>query len=140
MASRALPIVGTQTVVFDGKRMSIGRDPSNDVVLADPNVSRFHAEVVATGDGLELADLGSSNGTRLDGEIVERGKLSPGSDIGIGPYRLVFDGDTFLARDDHGALRLDADGVGVEVKGKRILSPTNIALEPGEFVAFIGES
>jgi ABC transport system ATP-binding/permease protein len=140
MASRELPIVGVQTVAFDGDRLAIGRDPANDVVLADPNVSRFHAEVIREGDVVELVDLGSSNGTRLNGERTDRGRLEPGADIGIGPYRLVFDGDSFLARDDHGALRLDGTGVTVEVKDKKILTPTTVSIEPGELVAIIGES
>ena len=59
VASRALPITGTQIVRFDGPRLTIGRDPTNDVVLADPNVSRFHAEVVAKDGVIELMDLGS---------------------------------------------------------------------------------
>ena len=140
MASRQLPIVGIQTVVFDGHRMTLGRDPSNDVVLPDVNVSRFHAEVVANDDSLELIDLGSRNGTRLDGSPVDKATLVAGSQIGIGPYRLVFDGTSFVARDDHGALRLDAEGVMMEVKEKRILAPTSLSIEPGELVAIIGES
>jgi len=140
MASRQLPIVGTQTVVFDGQRMTIGRDPSNDVVLSDPNVSRWHAEVGAADGELQLMDLGSRNGTRLDGSPVDRATLIPGSQIGIGPYRLVFDGTSFVARDDQGALRLDAEDVTMNVKDKRILAPTSLSISPGELVAIIGES
>ena len=77
---------------LEGERLTLGRDPTNDVVLADPNVSRFHAEVVRRDGRVELVDLGSRNGTRLDGELVERALLEPGSEVGIGPYRLTFDG------------------------------------------------
>ena len=46
------------------KRYSIGRDENNDVVLADPSVSRQHAEIIDTGNGTyKLVDSGSSNGT-----------------------------------------------------------------------------
>ncbi len=45
MASRELPVTDVETVVFEGDALAIGRDPSNDVVLAEPNVSRFHATV-----------------------------------------------------------------------------------------------
>ena len=110
IASRELPLVGIQKVIFEGARLSIGRDPANDVVLDDPNVSRFHAEVLRDGDAVRLTDLGSRNGTRLNGELTNEGTIETGAEIGIGPYRLVFDGDSFLARDDHGALRLDAMG------------------------------
>ena len=140
VASRELPIVGVQKVVFEGEQLTIGRDAGNDVVLADPNVSRVHAEVTRSGDVVELVDLGSRNGTRLNGEPVTRARLEPGAEIGIGPYRLVFDGGSFLARDDHGALRLDATGVAVQIKEKVILEPTSVSIAPGELVAIIGES
>jgi ABC-type multidrug transport system ATPase subunit/pSer/pThr/pTyr-binding forkhead associated (FHA) protein len=140
IASRALPIVGTQLVRFDEHRLTIGRDPSNDVVLDDPNVSRFHAEVRAEDGRIEIVDLGSRNGTRLDGESIERSSLETGTEIGVGPFALIFDGTSFVARDERGALRLDCDRVCVEVKEKQILAPTTIAVEPGEFVAIIGES
>ncbi|HYU59321.1 MAG TPA: FHA domain-containing protein [Solirubrobacterales bacterium] len=140
IASRELPVIGIQKVVFEGERLSIGRDPVNDVVLADPNVSRFHAEVVRDGDAVELTDLGSRNGTRLNGELATTGALQAGTEIGIGPYRLVFDGDSFIARDDHGALRLDAAGVAMQVRDKHILEPTSLSIKPGELVAIIGES
>lgn len=141
IASRQLSVVETRRVRLKEGRLSMGRDPANDVVLTNPNVSRFHAEVIATdGDAAELIDLGSRNGTRLDGEMVERAALAPGSQIGIGPYRLVFDGETVLARDDSGALRLEAEKIAVSVKDKRILAPASLSVEPGELVAIIGES
>jgi ABC-type multidrug transport system ATPase subunit/ABC-type multidrug transport system permease subunit len=134
-------VAGTRAIKFDGTRLTLGRDPSNDVVLPNPNVSRFHAEVLATADGYELRDLGSRNGTRLDGHLIgERAAIQTGSEIGVGPFRLIFDGAVFLARDDRGSLRLDAEQLIVDVKGKRILDNASIEIQPGEFVAIIGES
>src|SRR5438477_66904 len=66
--------------------------------------------------------------------------LEAGAEIGIGPYRLIFDGSDFLARDDHGALRLDATDVAVRARDKQILAPASFAIAPGELVAIIGES
>ena len=140
VASGELPVLGVQTVAFEGDRLTLGRDPRNDVVLADPNVSRFHAEVVRGSDGIELVDLGSRNGTRFDGELVRTGQVDAGSEIGIGPFRLVFDGASFVARDEGGALRLEAEGVAVQVKDKQLLAPTSLVIEPGELIAIIGES
>jgi ABC transport system ATP-binding/permease protein len=129
-----------RVVRFDGQRLRIGRDPSNDLVLDDPNVSRLHAEVVRADGGAVLRDLSSRHGTRVDGERVERARLVAGSEIGIGPYRLVFDGTEFLARDDRGALRLDAERLSVRVRDKQILAETTLSIEPGELVVVIGES
>ena len=139
-AQSQAPILGTQVVRFDGQRLAIGRDASNDVVLGDPNVSRFHAEVVRTNGTMELRDLGSRNGTRLNGQITNRAPLGPGSEIGVGPFRLLFDGQTFLARDDRGALRYDVEDVTFVAGGKRILNPTTLSIAPSEFVCVIGES
>jgi ABC-type multidrug transport system ATPase subunit len=140
MSSREVPITDVQTVAFEGETLTIGRDPQNDVVLDNPNVSRFHAELRKDGDGIELRDLGSRNGTRLDGSLVDRGRVVAGSEVGIGPYGLTFDGSSFVARDEQDALRLDASEVAVRVKEKRILEPTSLSIEPGELVAIIGES
>jgi len=133
--------VSVRRVSFSGSHLTLGRDASNDVVLEDPNVSRFHAEVVAAdGDAVELRDSGSRNGTRVDGEVVSRRVLEAGSEIGIGPFRLVFDGATFLRRDDHGTVRLDAEQLTVTIKRKTILNRCTVSLEPGELIALIGES
>ncbi len=90
------PISGTQVVQLTKPHLTLGRDGSNDVVLADPNVSRFHAELVQTEDGLTIRDLASRNGTRVNGELVRGAVLERGAEVGIGPYRLLFDGDAFL--------------------------------------------
>ena len=61
-----LPVIGTQLLPLGAPRITLGRDRANDLVLDDPNVSRFHAEVRVEGDAVEIADLGSANGTYLD--------------------------------------------------------------------------
>jgi ABC-type multidrug transport system ATPase subunit/ABC-type multidrug transport system permease subunit len=129
-----------QFVAVSGERMAIGRDQTNDVVLEDPNVSRFHAEVTTGPHGLSIRDLGSRNGTRVDGVPVRTARLRVGSEIGVGPFRLIFDGASLVSRDDRGALRLDAEKVAMSVRGKAILQDTTLSIAPGEFVAIIGES
>lgn len=128
------------SVEWDGQRLTIGRDPANDVTVDDPNVSRFHAEVVAEDGRVVLHDLGSRNGTRVDGRSVAAAELSPGAQIGVGPYRLTFEDGGFVAADDRGAVRLEARAVAVRVRGAEILAPTSLAFEPGELVAVIGRS
>ena len=135
------PVSGTQLVELSKPQLTIGRDTSNDVVLQDPNVSRFHAEVARLEDGrVAVRDLASRNGTRVNGQLIRTAVLEAGSEVGIGPYRLVFDGATFVARSEQGALRLDAEAVGMQVGGKQILAATTLSVQPGELVAFIGES
>jgi ABC-type multidrug transport system ATPase subunit len=132
----------TAAFAFTGARMSIGRDASNDVVLDDPNVSRFHAEVAPADGAVVLRDLGSSNGTRLDGVPIgtARAALGTGAEIGVGPYRLLFDGGHLLARDDRGRLRLDARDLSVVAGDRTILDRATLSIAPGQLVAIIGES
>jgi ABC-type multidrug transport system ATPase subunit/ABC-type multidrug transport system permease subunit len=135
------PVSGTQVVQLTKRHLTLGRDSSNDVVLADPNVSRFHAEVARLDDDrVAIRDLASRNGTRVNGELVRTALLEPGSEVGIGPYRLVFDGAAFVARSEQGALRLDAESVAMRVGDKQILAETTLSVQPGQLVAFIGES
>ncbi|HEV3282672.1 MAG TPA: FHA domain-containing protein [Solirubrobacteraceae bacterium] len=135
------PVSATQLVELSQRQLTIGRDTANDVVLQDPNVSRFHAEVARLDDGrVAIRDLASRNGTRVNGELVRTALLEPGSEVGIGPYRLVFDGAAFVARSEQGALRLDAEAVSMQVGSKQILAATTLSVQPGELLAFIGES
>ena len=66
--------------------VTLGRDPLADIVISDPEVSRQHARLMETENGYELQDLGSTNGTfvdgqRLGGEVVV---LQPGQQIEMG--------------------------------------------------------
>ncbi|MFM7719012.1 MAG: FhaA domain-containing protein [Actinomycetota bacterium] len=81
---------GTRTVALGGEALTIGRLPDCDVVLDDPAASRHHARVERTSDGFLLEDLGSTNGTLLNGEPVERALLEDGDLVAIGATRLRF--------------------------------------------------
>ncbi len=63
---------------------TIGRSRECDVVIPDPNVSRTHAEIRHIGTDWFLVDLGSTNGTELNGQEVKRQALAGGDVIGIG--------------------------------------------------------
>jgi Protein of unknown function (DUF3662)/FHA domain len=69
----------------------IGRMSSCDVVLADPNVSRRHAELRREGAGWLLEDLGSTNGTLVDGKLAKQHALSGGETLGFGTSSLRFE-------------------------------------------------
>ncbi len=68
----------------------IGRAADVDVVLDDPGVSRRHAEVHVLDGQARLVDLGSTNGTFVDGERVHAGLLADGSTIAVGRSRIVY--------------------------------------------------
>ena len=69
---------------------SIGSHPRNDLVLEDPTVSRFHCEIRLTAQGPVLRDLGSRNGTMVDGVQVLAGVLKSGSLLRLGTTTLQF--------------------------------------------------
>jgi hypothetical protein len=70
---------------------SLGRALENQVVLPDPRVSRFHAEIRRNADHFVLRDLGSSNGTTVGGSRAESTELRDGDLISLGGYQLVFE-------------------------------------------------
>ncbi len=73
--------------------VSIGRDPNSSVFLNDMTVSRRHARIDLSGLASGFAtieDLGSLNGSWVDGAIVNRAMLKDGSTIQIGTFRMVF--------------------------------------------------
>ena len=72
---------------------TIGRLPECSVVVADPNVSRYHAEVRPLGDGeYEIVDLGSTNGTKVNGmPLVGPRRLAPGDRITMGATTVGFE-------------------------------------------------
>ncbi len=82
LAGRAHPITSRSVV--------IGRSRECDLRIADGNASRRHAEVVQEGATYLVVDLGSTNGTELNGRTITREKLTDGDRITIGATDLVF--------------------------------------------------
>jgi hypothetical protein len=78
-------------VQLDRDVVVIGRSSGCDIVLDDPNVSRRHAEVRRLGEGFSLVDLGSTNGTEVNGQRVGETSLMNGDVIGVGTTRLTFE-------------------------------------------------
>jgi hypothetical protein len=89
---------GGSLVLPDGKRVrltdgatTIGRAAECEVRLADTSVSRRHAEVRGAGDGWVVVDLGSTNGTKVNGGIVQERRLKDGDTISVGDTHLKFE-------------------------------------------------
>src|SRR4051812_25838945 len=74
-----------------GAELAIGTAPANTMILSDPAVSRHHVAIAPTPRGHLIRDLGSTNGTAVNGVAIERGYLAPGAVIAIGRSRLRFD-------------------------------------------------
>ncbi|MFM2197090.1 MAG: hypothetical protein RLZZ505_522 [Verrucomicrobiota bacterium] len=76
----AIPLVGTV--------VTIGRDNGNSVQLPDKMVSKFHATIRPEGGQWTLEDVGSTNGTMVNGNVITKAVLAPGDRIRIGPFDL----------------------------------------------------
>ncbi|MCG2807179.1 MAG: DUF3662 domain-containing protein [Coriobacteriia bacterium] len=77
-------------IALEGERLVIGRLAECEVTLGDSNVSRRHAAFTREGDGWAIEDLGSTNGTRLNGEKVMHARLRDGDLIEVGATQLRF--------------------------------------------------
>ncbi|GGO81151.1 FHA domain-containing protein [Wenjunlia tyrosinilytica] len=103
----------------------IGRALDNELVVADLQVSRYHAEFRTTADGrYEIVDLGSHNGTYVNGQPIQRHLLRPEDIVGVGhsTFRLV--GDRLEEFVDTGAVSFSSRRLTVKVKhgnGEKIL-------------------
>src|SRR5829696_1283431 len=63
---------------------TIGRSGENDIVISDPNVSRRHAKLSRLENGFIVEDLGSTNGTLLDGAPIDRERIESGDELAFG--------------------------------------------------------
>src|SRR5437764_14809224 len=107
MNTAALPFavwldVGDRHFPLVGKTFSLGRSKDNNVVFISPKVSRRHALVHAQGGSeFSLVDLGSSNGTHLNGRrVIQPMSLQAGDVIQIGEQSLTFRVEDTLISDD----------------------------------------
>jgi pSer/pThr/pTyr-binding forkhead associated (FHA) protein len=75
-------------VPIDQDWMVIGRGRSADVVIAEPTISRAHAAIGYDGEGFFMQDLGSTNGTRVNGKREARAALQDADELQLGKLRL----------------------------------------------------
>lgn len=75
-------------VPIDRDRFVIGRGSEADLAVAEPTISRAHAVLERDGDAFRLEDLGSTNGTRVNGRRLVRARLRDGDEIELGRLQL----------------------------------------------------
>jgi DNA-binding NtrC family response regulator len=71
------------------ERMTVGKAPDNDLVLADDTVSRHHCELLRVREGVIVRDLSSTNGTRVEGTRIQEATVSPGTVLRVGEVELA---------------------------------------------------
>jgi Protein of unknown function (DUF3662)/FHA domain len=92
VATRAVVELDDRRYALDGPRATIGRARDADCVLRDPNVSRHHAELRRSPQGeWTIADLGSTNGIKVNGRRVSSTRLAAGDQVTLGTTSFRFD-------------------------------------------------
>jgi hypothetical protein len=79
--------------LLDRDTTTVGRHPDSEIFLDDVTVSRRHAEFLRTDTGATVRDLGSLNGSYVNGERVEERALGTGDEVQIGRFKLLYVGD-----------------------------------------------
>jgi hypothetical protein len=91
VAVGSLSLPDGSRIVVGEEPVTIGRLPECDIILGDPNVSRRHAEIRRRGNGFVVVDLGSTNGTRVNGAGVKERQLADGDQITVGGTKILFE-------------------------------------------------
>lgn len=138
------PVAAGGTVVLRAAQIPVlrlGRAPDNNFVLDGPSVSRHHAALnYETGSQPVLTDLGSTNGTFVNGELLSQPhQLSPEDLIFLGGFLLQVDGRT-IKQHDLSASSITAQNITKSINGKTILKDISLAIHPREFVGLMGPS
>ncbi|MEE2829204.1 MAG: FHA domain-containing protein, partial [Myxococcota bacterium] len=132
-----------------GQSAVVGRDLDVEVVFDTPNVSRRHARLTRTAKGMLVEDLGSTNGTWVNGERVrEPCPIEPSDDVRFGHQKLQLGRDYGikipLAGGGATGVRVDALGlvreVGSAQRSQRVIDDVSFSILPGEMVALMGPS
>jgi hypothetical protein len=118
-------------VAIADRSLRVGRKPDNDLVLADEKTSSSHAEIVSEGDRFLLRDLGSTNGTFLDGKRITELVLSPGDVVTFGRIRCRFRSEDAAAAASEGGdmavRRLDTSRLRASSRSTTLLAAALVA-------------
>src|SRR5438067_6042824 len=79
-----------KSVAIGGQPVKLGTAVGNTLVLTDPTVSRAHIEISPGPEGPQIVDLGSTNGTFVDGNRIKEAWLRSGAEVTLGETKLAF--------------------------------------------------
>lgn len=137
----------TEAIMLEGS-VVLGRGMDADISLPHIQVSRQHARIYSR-DGVHyLQDLGSANGTFLDGELITApSRLKLDCMIGVGPYSLTYLGDRLVPVSRTNNVQLEAHSLTCRVPDlvnssdlKVILDQVSLVIRPREFICLLGPS
>lgn len=122
------------------REVTIGRAPDNDLQLHDPEVSRRHARARPCEGGFEVTDIGSSNGTYVNGQPVQHAFLGPRDLLSVGrsTFRVI---NGHLVHSASAGIEVQVRQLGVQLSGGReLLRDVSFDVPAGQLVAVVGPS
>jgi ABC-type multidrug transport system ATPase subunit/pSer/pThr/pTyr-binding forkhead associated (FHA) protein len=149
-AGSLVPAVGTaSTVIFRGapvrviplaSNTTLGRDPTSDVLLNSPAVSRHHAVIRQSPQGFIVVDLQSSAGSFANGRRFDEHPLIIGDRLQLGPFFFLFDGLALHSVSPVSGGSIHARDIRQEAGGRTLLDGISLDVAPARFVGVIGPS
>jgi len=126
---------GLQIPLVPGQPITIGRK-RGELLLDDPLVSSKHCQVTLKDGQVQLQDLGSTNGTRVDGRLVQEAVLQPGSELAIGVTRLVVHLGTELPHREEPSMRASPSQLGVAwlLDGEQTTATSDRSRPPSDLI------
>jgi ABC-type multidrug transport system ATPase subunit/CRP-like cAMP-binding protein/ABC-type multidrug transport system permease subunit len=123
------------------REITIGRLPTNDLVLSDPQVSAIHARMRNMEGRWIIYDEDSATGTYVNRRRVRVAELADGDEILIGTNKVFLDGLSVKGFVGREGVRIDVLNLTKSLPdGRRILDEISVSIYPGEFVAIVGGS
>ncbi|MBX6391472.1 MAG: ATP-binding cassette domain-containing protein, partial [Frankia sp.] len=124
-----------------GGRIRLGRSRENDVAVPDLLASRHHAELYLKPGGVaEIVDLGSANGTFVNGQRVTRASVSQRDVIAIGHHLYQLDGTSLVEYRDSGDVAFEADHLSVWAGTKQLMHDMTFRLPARSLLGVVGPS
>ena len=140
---RARVIRGPDTgasLAVGGDDVGIGSHPSNQLVLTDPRVSRFHARLTRDGRGLRALDLDSANGTRVSGVAIRDVYLAEGQVLELGGSAIELVADGGDAGEELPSIDHFGELIGRSVVMQRLFASARRAAAASSTVLLLGET
>lgn len=133
-------IKSSEKIQLQKESITIGRDPDNDIVLAYPQVSNFHAILKKTAKGYVISDLRSTNGTFVNGQRVKSCLIQDNDQIQLSSMMLALAHGALEKHDQSKSVRVDVLDA-MQTDGKTIyLNKVSLSIFPNEFVGLLGPS
>ncbi|MEM9189644.1 MAG: FHA domain-containing protein [Myxococcota bacterium] len=127
--------------------ITIGREPGNDLVIPHPTISARHATLTRGQDGtVQIQDLGSSNGSYINGQRVKIGVARPGDVVTVGAVSLTIGAGGRIEGASRAKVRLDLIQIGFVVKDRgtgqprALLDSISFSIYPNELIGMLGPS